>query len=179
MTPFGDLESRPPRRPASPFVLLLLGGAATALGAEWLRFQGAPALAIVPAALGSVITITSVARAYRARRRWRRDVARRSADLLAARGAGAEPAGLLTIREEDGRLAIIRAVAQDAPPSPLVAHPAGERATDLPRSVLGASRDNGSERGRDHELAAARDRTSLDAADAADAAERQPSHADR
>jgi len=174
MTPFGELESRPPRRPVSPFVLLLLGGAATALSAEWLRFQGIPALAIVPAALGSVITITSVARAYRARRRWRRDAARRSADLLAARGAGTEPASLLTIREEDGRLAIVHAVTHDAPASPLVTGPAGARATDRPRSALGGSRDH--ERGRDHDLTAARDRTSIDAADAA---ERQPSHAER
>jgi len=180
MTPFGDLDSRPPRRPVSPFVLLLLGGAATVLSAEWLRFQGIPALAIVPAALGSVITITSVARSYRARRRWRRDAARRSADLLAARGAGAEPAGLLAIREEDGRLAIVRAVEHDAPPSPLVTRPAAEHATDRPRSALGGSRDR--ERGRDHARAAGRGRTSIDASDASDAsdaAERQPSHADR
>ena len=177
MSSFRDLESGPPPRPASPFVLLLLGGAATALSAEWLRFQGLPVLAIVPAALGSVVTITSVARAYRARRRWRRDAARRSADLLAARAAGAQAADLLAIREEDGRLAIVRAVEHDAPPSPLVARPAGEHAPDRPRSALGA-RPAG-DRDRDHDRAAARDRTSIDAADTSDAAELQPTHADR
>lgn len=179
MTPFDGLETRPSRRPVSPFVLLLLGGAATALCTEWLRFQGTPALAIVPAALGSVVTIASVARAYRARRRWRRVNERRSADVLAGHPA-AEPASLLTIREEDGRLAIVRAVAHDAPPSPLVARPAGERATGRPRSALGVQRDRerDHERARDHDRAAARERTSIDAADASDAAERQPSHAE-
>ncbi len=172
MTPFGDLDTHPPRRPVSPFVVLLLGGAATALIAEWLRFQGTLALAIVPGVLGSLITVAAVARLYRARRRWRRMNAH-SADVLAIRPLDTEPRDLLTIREEDGRLAIVRAVARDLSPSPQVI-PAGERAADSPRSALGPDRDE-----------AARDGTARDASsrassrDAADPTERRTSHVDR
>lgn len=60
------------RRPTSPFLILLLGGAACALGAEWLRFQWGLALAAPPAIAGGVATLSATARAYRARRRWRR-----------------------------------------------------------------------------------------------------------
>lgn len=62
----------PDARPASPFLILLLGGASCALGAEWLRFQWGPWLAVPPAVAGGIVTLTAVARAYRARRRWRR-----------------------------------------------------------------------------------------------------------
>jgi len=162
---FRDLDNGPPPRPASPFALLLLGGAATALSAEWLRFQGATTLAIVPAALGSVVTITSVARAYRARRRWRRENERRSTDVVVALGEAVDPASLLTIREEDGRLAIVRAVTRDQPPSPLRARPAGESSADPLNSALGANGDP----------EASQEQTQGDVAEAAD---RQPSNAD-
>lgn len=158
MSPFGDLETHPPRRPVSPFVVLLLGAATTALIAEWLRFQGTPALAIVPGVVGSLATVAAVARLYRARRRWRRMNAQ-SVDVLTVRPLDPEPRDLLTIREEDGRLAIVRAVARDEP-SPLVARPAAERAAARPRSALGPDRGD-------------------DASDAAEPTERQASQVER
>lgn len=145
MSPFGDLGTRPSRRPVSPFVALLLGGAATALIAEWLRFQGAPAVAIVPGVVGSLATVASVVRLYRARRRWRRGEARFASVLTDGR-LDDDPASVLTIREEDGRLAIVRAVAHDEAPSPLIARPADESAASRPRSALGGKRRDGTVR---------------------------------
>jgi hypothetical protein len=65
-------DARPPERPASPFLILLLGAATTALATEWLRFQAGWTLAAAPVALGAPATLVAVARTYRARRRWRR-----------------------------------------------------------------------------------------------------------
>lgn len=79
---------RPDARPASPFLILLLGSASCALGAEWLRFQWGAWLAVPPAAAGGVVTLAAVARAYRARRRWRR---RRALADEAARAVPAAP----------------------------------------------------------------------------------------
>lgn len=62
----------PDPRPPSPFLILLLGVAATALAAEWLRFQWSWAAAVPPALAGTAGTIAGVARAYRRRRAWRR-----------------------------------------------------------------------------------------------------------
>lgn len=104
-------------RPTSPFLILVLGAAATALGAEWLRFGWGPWLAAGPAAAGAVATILGVGRAFRRRRAWR---ARRDAertDSLHAEGATAAQAAPTTVprtretHDDDG----IRAVRRPAP----------------------------------------------------------------
>ena len=64
-------ESLPPR-PFSPFVRLLIGAGTTALLGEWARFQADLSWAALPLGAGSVITLVSVARGVRERRRWRR-----------------------------------------------------------------------------------------------------------
>lgn len=88
-------------RPLSPFLRLLIGATATALAAEFARFQADLAWAALPVGAGAVITLAQVARGVRARRRWRHElIAARSAeaaerdvngDLPVPRGADASP----------------------------------------------------------------------------------------
>jgi hypothetical protein len=93
------MNGAPPPRPFSPFLRLLIGGAATALAAEWLRFQADVAWAALPAGAGAVATLASVARGMRARRAWRTAVAAErttaqadpQADGPLPRGAGPSP----------------------------------------------------------------------------------------
>lgn len=61
----------PDRRPPSPFLLLLTTACVTALGVEWLRFQGGWGVAALPAVAGGVWSLWRTARAVRERRRWR------------------------------------------------------------------------------------------------------------
>ncbi|MEX2501356.1 MAG: hypothetical protein WD336_03180 [Trueperaceae bacterium] len=70
MTPYDAHD--PAERPASPFLLLLIGSGVTLLGAEWVRFQWNALAAALPVALGGAITLRATMRAYRERRRHRR-----------------------------------------------------------------------------------------------------------
>ena len=111
----------PPGRPPSPFLVLVLGVAATALTAEWLRFQEGWTLAAVPAALGAITTLAAVARSYRVRRAWRR--ARE-----AAAGEAVPPAP-----EVEDPPARVQARAPREQPTPSVLR------HDVPTSLLGPS----------------------------------------
>ncbi len=122
-------------RPASPFLMLLLGGGATALTAEWLRFQADWTLATAPAALGAAATLTAVARAYRARRRWRRsqETALRGEAPLPQADASSPIRVEARAPEGERRPTVLR----DDPPAPL----AGAETPDTDR--LGVRPDAG------------------------------------
>lgn len=72
-------------RPLSPFLRLLIGALATALTAEFVRFQADLAWAAQPVGAGAVITLAHVARGLQARRRWRSELAAATAAEAAER----------------------------------------------------------------------------------------------
>jgi hypothetical protein len=99
----------------------VLGAAATALTAEWLRFQEGWTVAAVPAVLGATTTLAAVARSYRARRAWRR------AREEAAAGEPLPPA----LAAESPPARVRARTARDEPHPSVLRH-------EVPASLLGA-----------------------------------------
>jgi hypothetical protein len=128
-------DAAPDPRPASPFLILLLGSASSALGAEWLRFQWGAWLALPLAVAGGIVTLTAVTRAYRARRRWRR---RRTLADEAARAVPAAPGGDALADQEP---ALVRASRAKPPASRVAGRTEAHEAPPATPAADGERRD--------------------------------------
>lgn len=175
-------EPVPGPRPVSPFLILLLGGAATALGAEWLRFQWTPAVAAAPAALGTVATLSGVVGAYRSRRVRRRGSAQAAATPATAAVPADAAAWLDSIDsdgDDDGSLRIHRV----DPAAAMGAHGVGGTSEDGTRAGAAIGSATGRAEARRSTATARGDASPADTARADDdavaiAAARSPAAAD-
>lgn len=134
MTAAGDPVFPP--RPTSPFLILVLGVTSTVLAAEWIRFQLGPLVAAPPALFGLALTLRAVVRAYRARRRWRHALGRRSL----------HPAPELLYEDGDDRRdapTSVRGFVADASSAPSPPAEAGARPEGTGDAQDGPVRDDG------------------------------------
>lgn len=91
-------------RPASPFLILVVGLLVTAVAVEWMRFQWGWAAALPPAVAGTVWSLARSAGAFRRRRHWRRRVARgEAAAAPPAHAEAAEPWAVQARRVPDAQ----------------------------------------------------------------------------